>query len=106
MIPENCAGQRRNHILRVRLTPGEDVALEKMAQDNGTDISGLVREVLFNHNPFTSAREEIQSAVNGVRERVKRAYSNGKEKVMQLYDNIGGYVPMEPEYAVANMGYQ
>ena len=52
------------------------------------------------------ARKYIQSAINGVRERVKNAYPNGKEKVMQLYDNIGEYVPMEPEYSVVNMGYQ
>lgn len=103
MMPDNCAGRRRNHRFEMRLTADEEVALEKMAQENGQDVSGLVRNVLFKYNPLTAAKEEIQNAINGARETIRKGYSRARERVQQLYDNMGEYVPMEPEYSV---GYQ
>jgi len=101
MIPDNCAGERRNHRLHIRLTPGEDIALEKMAQENGTDVSGLVRNVLFRYNPLAAAKEEIQRAVNGVRNVAKKAYSGARAKARELYDRVAEYVPEDPAYAMA-----
>lgn len=103
MMPDNCAGERRNFMLRVRLTPNEENALEKMAQQNSTDISSLVRNVLFKYNPLTAAREEIQKAVNYVKNTAKRAYSGAREKARELYDKMPDYIPEDPAYAVTGI---
>lgn len=101
MMPDNCAGERRNFMLRVRLTPNEENALEKMAQETSQDISSLVRNVLFKYNPLTAAKEEIQRAVNYVKNTAKRAYFGAREKARELYDRMPEYVPEDPAYAVA-----
>ena len=98
-IPNNPT-HKRTKLLRVKLTKDEESVLEKMADSYNINVSNFVREKVFGRMA-DYARNEIQNAVNSVRETVRRGYSTARERVRQLYDNMGEYVPMELDYAVA-----
>lgn len=100
MIPNNSCGERRNHRLHIRLTSDEESVLEKMAEENGKDVSGLVRGLLFKYNPLTAAKEEIQRAVGYV----KKGYERVVDKVQNTIYPEDNYVPFSPAYA-SNPGY-
>lgn len=96
-------GNRRNTLLRVRLTPEEESKLENMAASYNMDKSELVRQRLFGRTA-----DYIKSEISNAIAKVKNGYQRTTQGVKSYFtDPEDAYLPAyAPAAYITNPGYR